>query len=369
LEEWCQDTGTVSVCGWVDFDTCQCQEGVCEEAPKSQFICTDDAHECPDGTFVSRSGPNCEFAPCPPTTWKTSCPREIPENGSPCTGKYGYAIGQNCNYNYVDLSCKEGVEECRPTEFYTCSENGWNLVMPRPFCSDGDYPSGWYKPCDPCPEKPPEWGSPCSGDYNIGQKCGHDLRNISCKEGEESCQPLEHHTCDASGWKVYVLTLGCPGENYPDDFLASCEVSKPPFYCTADAYECPDGKFVGRSGPNCEFDCTPCTEEAETCKNGRTAVRLAPLCKIDCGCDKKAHMCPDGRVVGREGLDCEFNCTPCTEDAYKCPDGRVVEREGPKCEFDCGFCTEELKTCKDGSTVGRVPPLCDFAKCPLDEEK
>jgi len=28
-------------------------------------ICTDDAKGCPDGTVVGRTGPNCEFAPCP----------------------------------------------------------------------------------------------------------------------------------------------------------------------------------------------------------------------------------------------------------------------------------------------------------------
>lgn len=28
-------------------------------------VCTMDARECPDGSFVGRTGPNCEFAPCP----------------------------------------------------------------------------------------------------------------------------------------------------------------------------------------------------------------------------------------------------------------------------------------------------------------
>lgn len=28
-------------------------------------FCTQDALECPDGTFVGRVGPKCEFAPCP----------------------------------------------------------------------------------------------------------------------------------------------------------------------------------------------------------------------------------------------------------------------------------------------------------------
>lgn len=28
-------------------------------------MCTMDAKQCPDGSFVSRTGPKCEFAPCP----------------------------------------------------------------------------------------------------------------------------------------------------------------------------------------------------------------------------------------------------------------------------------------------------------------
>lgn len=28
-----------------------------------------------------------------------------------------------------------------------------------------------------------------------------------------------------------------------------------PVACTADAIECPDGTWVGRTGPNCEFVC------------------------------------------------------------------------------------------------------------------
>lgn len=31
-------------------------------------------------------------------------------------------------------------------------------------------------------------------------------------------------------------------------------------FCTADAMQCPDGSYVGRSGPNCEFVCPPAPE-------------------------------------------------------------------------------------------------------------
>lgn len=42
-----------------------------------QVICTMEAQECPDGSFVARTGPNCEFTKCPEvvagqeTGWKT----------------------------------------------------------------------------------------------------------------------------------------------------------------------------------------------------------------------------------------------------------------------------------------------------------
>lgn len=38
-------------------------------------MCTADAKECPDGSFVGREGPNCEFVPCPGAESKTVRPQ------------------------------------------------------------------------------------------------------------------------------------------------------------------------------------------------------------------------------------------------------------------------------------------------------
>ncbi|MBI4225461.1 MAG: Hint domain-containing protein [Candidatus Sungbacteria bacterium] len=40
-------------------------------APVPPVACTQDAKQCPDGSYVSRTGPKCEFAPCP-------APRPVP---------------------------------------------------------------------------------------------------------------------------------------------------------------------------------------------------------------------------------------------------------------------------------------------------
>lgn len=50
---------------------------------------------------------------------------------------------------------------------------------------------------------------------------------------------------------VYAQTLQTTGvfeypNIYPEEELTAC---------TADAMQCPDGSWVGRSGPNCEFVC------------------------------------------------------------------------------------------------------------------
>jgi len=40
----------------------------CSGFQSKQVACTMEAKLCPDGTAVGRSGPNCEFAPCPGET-------------------------------------------------------------------------------------------------------------------------------------------------------------------------------------------------------------------------------------------------------------------------------------------------------------
>lgn len=46
------------------------------EAPMDGDVvaCTMDAKQCPDGSYVSRTGPKCEFAECPTGTKKPGTP-------------------------------------------------------------------------------------------------------------------------------------------------------------------------------------------------------------------------------------------------------------------------------------------------------
>jgi hypothetical protein len=62
------------------------------EQKQEQVICTQDAKLCPDGSYVGRQGPKCEFKPCPKTKdetagWKTYT-----------NTKYGFEIRLNPNW-------------------------------------------------------------------------------------------------------------------------------------------------------------------------------------------------------------------------------------------------------------------------------
>lgn len=56
--------------------------------------------------------------------------------------------------------------------------------------------------------------------------------------------------------------IACPEEAVEpcDDELVVNDQEPNQVACTADAKMCPDGSFVGRSGPNCEFDTCPKTK-------------------------------------------------------------------------------------------------------------
>lgn len=96
-----------------------------EEPCEDAIACTADAKICDDGSAVGRTGPNCEFAPCPGE-----------ESGEQCA-KEGQYTAQN--------ACCEGLEE-----FDTGTEMGslcYNTSKGMPVCKAiGTRSEGWYYP-------------------------------------------------------------------------------------------------------------------------------------------------------------------------------------------------------------------------------
>lgn len=87
--------------------------------PNPPVYCTQEAKLCPDGSYVGRSGPKCEFAECPPyddptQNWKTASSTE-----ERATFKYPETFGQTYA-NEVDWPPKIQILD----ERLTCTEAG-----------------------------------------------------------------------------------------------------------------------------------------------------------------------------------------------------------------------------------------------------
>lgn len=107
------DTGTGTIGGG---------SGTIEPTPAGDggnVACTMEAKLCPDGSYVGRSGPRCEFAECPPMIVGGG-------QGSACRSNVDCSSGYEC----LDASpvIREGYSNLR------C----WKKGMPTPICLSGD---------------------------------------------------------------------------------------------------------------------------------------------------------------------------------------------------------------------------------------
>jgi len=100
--------------------------------PGPGAICTMEAKQCPDGSYVGRQGPNCEFAACP-------SPSKPPVSGAGC--KVGGCSGQICQ----DASAEPAITDCMYRPEYACYQNakcerqasgecGWTMTASLRVC-------------------------------------------------------------------------------------------------------------------------------------------------------------------------------------------------------------------------------------------
>jgi hypothetical protein len=101
---------------------------------------------------------------------------------------------------------------------------------------------------------------------------------------------------------LLLVGAGCIVKSKPSD---SHTTTPEPVICTQDAKQCPDGSYVGRTGPNCEF--APCPEtkpptnptNTQTYKNWKTIIvggvvsfQIPPQCNTDAGAGSMYVNCP-----------------------------------------------------------------------------
>jgi hypothetical protein len=208
---WCTDRGIL------------CTVLACEDP---QIPCTTEALICPDGSAVGRTGPNCEFAPCPGTT-------------------------------PVDCGLEPNSAEC-PSETVACDDDAF-------ICPDGTVIGRSGPSCQfVCAGNEPSL--PCTNEGKV------------CPDG--SVVGRTGPNCEFAP---------CPGTTPVDCGLEPNSAECPsggPSECTTEALICPDGSAVGRTGPNCEFAPCPgevpvaCTDEGKICPDGSVVGRTGPNCEF-----------------------------------------------------------------------------------------
>lgn len=183
--------------------------------------------------------------------------------------------------------------------------------------------------------------------------------------------------CVASGFPVREKN---PPECVTPDGRVFVQSSSSDSACPQDAKMCPDGSFVGRTGPSCTFaacsspDLNPSNPGGTPGAVGDSGNYIPPLFGGS-GNTSGSGMTNDSGTVSNTGNNSAF----CPMDAKMCPGGTFVGRTGPSCQFaacptststststpsDSNVCPMDAKMCPGGTFVGRTGPSCTFAACP-----
>lgn len=196
------------------------------EAPA--VACTMEAKVCPDGSAVGRTGPNCEFAPCPEIPEAPSeepIVIDAPQSGASITSPVSVS-GTARGTWFFEGSAPVSIVDWDGKiigEGYVTAQGDWMTTEFVPFTG--------------------------TITYTIDPNTPYDRGAIIFKKDNPSGLP-EHD--DAREIPIVFSELQAEGTGATDPGLGESE----PVVCTMEARQCPDGSYVGRTGPSCQF--APC---------------------------------------------------------------------------------------------------------------
>eukprot|EP01104_Vermistella_antarctica_P009007 TRINITY_DN22_c0_g1_i3.p1 TRINITY_DN22_c0_g1~~TRINITY_DN22_c0_g1_i3.p1 ORF type:complete len:383 (-),score=54.50 TRINITY_DN22_c0_g1_i3:45-1193(-) len=287
-------------------------------------VCTEEAKECPDGTFVARNPKNnCKFDECTMLV----CTADV----KLCADGFSYVSRDPSN------GCQFQECPCEPDEKK---------------CEDGSSVS--RDPDHDCTFKPCPFTVTCD---NVDRKCPEHIPSVKCFS-----DPCSLAKCGG-------------GQTCKANYCGGCNaVCCDQLACTDDVKECEDGSFVSRDPDNnCKFKPCPlvvidCQPDKKECKDGSFVTRdpdreckFKP-CPFTATCDNVDRKCPDRAPA----VECFSD--PCS--TAKCGDGQTCKSNYcGGCNAVCCnpiVCAADVKECKDGSSVSRDPEKgCKFAACPF----
>ena len=189
-----------------------CVEGQCVE---EEHLCTMDVKECKDGSFVSRSGPNCEFAPCPdPGQCQEDfhCPQPPCLEGMPCPSMI--CVEGECVVDEQEpIGCPEDLKQCPDGSYVGRSEPDCEFDQCAPYIKCRD--------TDDCPKVRCMFGAPGCPEYACDKRRGicidlNEGRESSCcKDPEPSTMECGRSGCHCCGDGEWLL--GNSGPTLPTE--------------------------------------------------------------------------------------------------------------------------------------------------------
>lgn len=85
----------------------------------NNVVCTMEAKLCPDGSYVGRTGPNCEFAMCP-VSGSSSSTSNMPGAVNVKNGQATLAVGQTVTYKDFSITLSKISEDSRCPQNVQC---------------------------------------------------------------------------------------------------------------------------------------------------------------------------------------------------------------------------------------------------------
>ena len=205
-----------------------------EHAEAPTVVCTMEARQCPDGSYVGRVGPQCDFAPCPTATSSSSeTPSEDPMIviDTPKSGAFVESP--------VSVSGRaRGTWFFEATAPVIITDGNGKVIGEGHVTAQGNWMTTDFVPFTGTIR------------YTLDPDAPSDRGTIIFKKDNPSGMP-EHD--DAREMPIRFSELGEPGTAAADSGLGEPDA----VFCTMEARQCPDGSYVGRVGPDCHFAACP----------------------------------------------------------------------------------------------------------------
>lgn len=270
----------------------RCVENQCQQVERELKACTEEAKVCPDGTVVTRQGPDCEFASCPvvektiklrTVTWESWVPPEdiTSEIVSEFAARDGLRFGPD---ELFSVSLEEGVRVRSSEPLVECDQpvskaEIQDVVLSteelclRTGSMDGgqDYYLLLVTPQERC------------GNYSRTQDGVQSVERLCATCGDGVCEPAERGRSSS---------IVCTGD--------ACAVTTDlgPLYCLEDcaesAAECQTASDCVQASCCHATACVP-KDQAPTCDGVMCTMECQPG-TLDCG---GSCGCVEGKCVGQ----------------------------------------------------------------------